>query len=179
MIKGNEYLYEVTPYFDPDSGKWRQKNRYLGKNIDGEPVRKDRPAKTGQIFDLGQYIPAYWAVREYHIREALLSCCSSQESATLVLLAINRLIQPSPPINLNTWLSGTYLSRLIPGSVDTDDIHQILQNISDQPVAEMFTRMFSLINGLSDRRVLMTIQNTEPCEDSGVQLEGSNFDQHL
>lgn len=179
MIKGNEYLYEVTPYFDPDSGKWRQKNRYLGKNIDGEPVRKDRPVKTGQIFDLGQYIPAYWAVREYHIREALLSCCSSQESATLVLLAINRLIQPSPPTNLDAWLSGTYLSRLIPGSLNTEDIHQILQNISDQPVAEMFTRMFSLINGLSDRRILMTIQNTELCHNACEQPEGSISDPHL
>jgi hypothetical protein len=179
VIKGNEYLYEVTPYFDPDSGKWRQKNRYLGKNIDGEPVRKNRMVKTGQIFDLGQYIPAYWAIREYHIRETLLSSCSSQEAATLILLAINRLIQPSSLTNLDSWLSGTYLSRLIPGTLFPDDIHQIMEKISDQPVAEMFTRMFSLINNLSDRRVLMTIQNTDLGQTASVQQEGSNHEQHL
>jgi hypothetical protein len=179
VIKGNEYLYEITPFFDPVTGKWRQKSRYLGKNIDGEPVRKERPKKTGQIFELGKYIPIFWADREYHIREALLSGCSPQEAATLILLAINRLISPSPPGNLGTWLSGSYLSKLIPGSLLPDDVHQVLQKISDQPLAEMFTRMFSLVNRLSDRRVLMTIQNIDTSQAVGISTDVSNPDHYL
>lgn len=161
VIKGHEYLYEITPYFDPESGKWKQKTRYLGKNIGGEPVKKGKSEKPSQVFDLGQYIPAYWAVHEYKILEALLSGCSPTEAATIVILAINRLIQPGPPTQLETWFSGTFISHLIPGSsLASDEIHQILQNVSDDPVAEMFTRMFSLVNQFSDQRVLLTLQSS-------------------
>ena len=39
-IKGIEYWYEVTPYYDPVSKQTRYKNsKYLGRNVDGKPVR--------------------------------------------------------------------------------------------------------------------------------------------
>ncbi len=159
VIKGKEYLYEVTPYYDQEAGKWRQKTKYLGKNIDGEPVRKERVGKSGQIFDFGEYIPAYWAVREYKILEALLTSCSPDEAASVVHLAINRLISPCPPASLVTWLEGMYLSKLIPGAdFEEDSLMLLLQKISDRPVAEVFSQMFASINDLSDQRVLFTLR---------------------
>ncbi|HWQ67281.1 MAG TPA: hypothetical protein VN372_10460 [Methanospirillum sp.] len=159
VIKGKEYLYEVTPYYDQEAGKWRQKTKYLGKNIDGEPVKKERAGKSGQIFDFGEYIPAYWAVREHKIIEALLSSCSPDEAASVVLLAINRLLYPCPPVSLDSWLEGTYLSRLIPGAdFEEDNLMLMLQKISDRPVAEVFSQMFASINDLSDQRVLFTLR---------------------
>lgn len=132
-IKGHEYLYEVTPYYDPDTGKWRQKTKYLGKNVDGEPVKKDRGGKVGQIYDIGEYIPAYWAIKTHKIMESLLTSCSPDETATVILLTINRLINPCPPANLSTWLESTYLSKLIPGAdFNESDLLQVLQKISDQ-----------------------------------------------
>jgi len=158
-IKGHEYLYEVTPYFDPGTGKWRQKTKYLGKNVDGEPVKKERGGKIGQVFSFGEYIPAYWAVKTHKIMEALLTSCSPDETATVVLLTINRLISPCPPANLATWLESTYLSRLIPGAeFEEADLLLLLQKISDRPVAEVFSRMFASINDLSNRRVLFTLR---------------------
>lgn len=159
VIKGKEYLYEVTPYFDQDTGKWRQKTRYLGKNVDGEPVKKDRGGKAGQIYDFGEYLPAYWAVKEYHILESLLSICSPDEAASVVLLAVNRLLFPCPPKNLNTWLEGTYLSKLIPNAdFEEEALMPMLQKISDRPVAELFSQMFSSVNDLTDQRVLFTLR---------------------
>jgi hypothetical protein len=159
IIKGKEYLYEVTPYYDPEVGKWRQKTRYLGKNIDGEPVKKERGGKSGQIFDFGEYLPAYWAVREYRILESLLSICSPDEAASVVLLAINRLLYPCPPINLNSWLEGIYLSKLIPNAeFEEETLMLMLQKISDRPVAELFSQMFSSVNDLTDQRVLFTLR---------------------
>jgi len=177
LIKGHEYLYEVTPYLDPDSGKWKQKSRYLGKNVGGEPVRKEKPDRPGQVFDLGQYIPAYWAIHEYKILEALISCCSPVEAATLVVLAINRLIQPCPPRHLASWYAGTCIPHLIPGSdLNAEEVSQTLQNVSDTPVTGMFARMFSLINHLSDQRVLMTLQGRPSCQtgisSTGPAMEG-------
>ncbi|NLL11624.1 MAG: hypothetical protein GX268_12200 [Methanomicrobiales archaeon] len=158
-IKGHEYLYEVTPYYDPDTGKWRQKTKYLGKNVDGEPVKKDRGGKVGQIYDIGEYIPAYWAIKTHKIMESLLTSCSPDETATVILLTINRLINPCPPANLSTWLESTYLSKLIPGAdFNESDLLQVLQKISDRPVAEVFSRMFASINDLSNKRFLFTLR---------------------
>ncbi len=178
VIKGKEYLYEITPYFDPESGKWRQKTKYLGKNIDGEPVKKDRGLKSGQIFDFGEYLPAYWVVKEYKILESLLSICSPDEAASVVLLAINRLLYPCPPANLNSWLEGTYLSKLIPNTdFDEGNLMLMLQKISDRPVAELFSQMFSSSNDLSDQRVLFTLRLHDIPElmrekGSGLYTEG-------
>jgi hypothetical protein len=159
VIKGKEYLYEITPYFDQETGKWRQKTKYLGKNIDGEPVKKERIGKSGQIYDFGDYLPAYWAVKEFKILESLLTSCSPDEAASVILLAINRLLYPCPPGSLDTWLEGTYLSKLIPGAdFEEDSLMLMLQKISDRPVAEVFSGMFSSINDLSDQRVLFTLR---------------------
>lgn len=158
-IKGHEYLYEVTPYYDHESGKWRQKTKYLGKNVDGKPVKKEREGKIGQIFEFGEYIPAYWAIKTFKIMEALLTSCSPDETATIILLTINRLIHPCPPSNLSSWHESTYMSRLIPGAeFDEADLLLVLQKISDRPVAEVFSRMFASINDLSIRRVLFTLR---------------------
>lgn len=160
IIKGHEYLYEVTPYLDPDTGKWKQKNRYLGKNVDGSPVRREKKEKADYVIDVGQYIPLYWAIREYRIMESLLSGCSPDEAATLVMLAINRLVHPCPLSSLETWLSGSCIPRLFPGyQSDPDIILEALENVHDSPVAPMFSKMFPMINRLSDQRALMTLKN--------------------
>jgi hypothetical protein len=38
-INGISYLYEITPYYDPETKRNRQHSRYLGKLVEGEPVR--------------------------------------------------------------------------------------------------------------------------------------------
>lgn len=38
-INGNEYLYEITPYYDPVKKIIRQKSKYLGKNVNGVPFK--------------------------------------------------------------------------------------------------------------------------------------------
>jgi hypothetical protein len=38
-IKGKEYWYEDTPYYDPEKKQIRHTSRYLGKNISGVPAK--------------------------------------------------------------------------------------------------------------------------------------------
>ncbi|HUS75333.1 MAG TPA: IS1634 family transposase, partial [Methanothrix sp.] len=38
-INGQEYLYEITPYYDKEKKQTRQKSKYLGKNVNGVPVK--------------------------------------------------------------------------------------------------------------------------------------------
>lgn len=109
--------------------------------------------------------------------EALLSICSPHEAATLIVVAINRLIQPCPPANLSTWLAETSIPSLFScPSLDTEEIHHILQKVSDQPVAGMFTRMFSRINGLSDEPILMTMQGPSSSHSFIRQTSGITAD---
>jgi hypothetical protein len=38
-INGKEYWYEDIPYYDKEKKQIRHRSKYLGKNIDGKPVR--------------------------------------------------------------------------------------------------------------------------------------------
>ena len=44
-INGQEYLYEITPYYDKEKKQIRQKSKYLGKNVNGVPIRVRRRIK--------------------------------------------------------------------------------------------------------------------------------------
>ncbi len=70
-INGIEYWYEETPYYDPVSKQTRHTSRYLGRNVDGEPVRmrsapdeviamirKPEVAVVRSSFDYGSIFPS-------------------------------------------------------------------------------------------------------------------------
>ncbi len=56
-INGIEYFYEITPYYDKETKKIKQHSKYLGKDIQGEPVvvRSKLPRKT---YSYGEFIPS-------------------------------------------------------------------------------------------------------------------------
>ncbi|NLV27065.1 MAG: hypothetical protein GXY48_07860 [Methanomicrobiales archaeon] len=161
-IKGNEYLYEITPYLDESTGKWKQKSRYLGKNVAGEPVRRASIPKTGQVYDLGQYIPIYWVIREYKFLEALLCSFSPEEVALLLIVATNRITLPCSPRHMQTWFSGTWLKKLIPGAEpDPASVFNLLSVVSNRSVIGLFSRMISMINDFSENRIIMSGRITD------------------
>ena len=47
-INGQEYLYEITPYYDKEKKQIRQKSKYLGKNVNGVPVKLEWPGSEDQ-----------------------------------------------------------------------------------------------------------------------------------
>ena len=38
-INGIEYWYEDTPYYDKEKKQIRHKSKYVGRNINGKPIR--------------------------------------------------------------------------------------------------------------------------------------------
>ncbi|VVB89566.1 Uncharacterised protein [uncultured archaeon] len=38
-IKGKECIYEITPYYDPETKTVKQRSKYLGKNVTGKPIK--------------------------------------------------------------------------------------------------------------------------------------------
>ena len=37
-VHGKQYLYEITPYYDREKKKIRQRSRYIAPIMDGKPV---------------------------------------------------------------------------------------------------------------------------------------------
>jgi hypothetical protein len=57
-INGLEYLYEITPYYDKEKKQIRQKSKYLGKNVNGVPVKvraKDQIPR--KVLSHGEFVP--------------------------------------------------------------------------------------------------------------------------
>src|SRR5512136_2710455 len=57
-INGQEYLYEITPYYDKEKKQIRQKSKYLGKNINWVPVKVRSCEKIPKkALSHGEFIP--------------------------------------------------------------------------------------------------------------------------
>jgi hypothetical protein len=57
-INGQEYLYEITPYYDKEKKQIRQKSKYLGKNVNGVPIRvRSQDQIPKKVLSHGEFIP--------------------------------------------------------------------------------------------------------------------------
>ncbi len=110
VINGKEYFYEITPYYDPETKKTRQKSKYLGKNVDGKPKRvRSRDPRT--VLSYGEFIPLLHVVEELKLEEFLHKILSKKDAKTALLLAINRVVRPLPLYHVSSWCEGTILSE--------------------------------------------------------------------
>jgi transposase len=69
VIKGIEYLYEITPYYDPVQKKIRQKSKYLGKLVNDQPLKVRSQKKPlisipEKVLSYGEYLPLLKIVEE-------------------------------------------------------------------------------------------------------------------
>lgn len=110
VINGIEYLYEITPYYDPEQKKTRQKSKYLGKKIDNKPVRV-RDKKPKQSYTYGEFLPFVRIIEELKVEQILNRYVQDQKKTkALITLALNRLVQPLALQHIASWYEGTYFS---------------------------------------------------------------------
>ena len=55
-INGNEYYYEMTPYYDNETRNTKYHSKYLGKNRDGE-IKKVRSVFPRTSYRYGEFVP--------------------------------------------------------------------------------------------------------------------------
>ena len=120
-INGIEYWYEETPYYDPVSKQTRHKSKYIGRNIDGKPVRmRSAPdeviAKTKKTavtirssFDYGSVLFLQHFMKELKLDQYLNELLTDKEVSMVTALTFNRLIRPMAMNHIDTWYSGTTL----------------------------------------------------------------------
>ncbi len=57
-INGQEYIYEITPYYDKEKKQIRQKSKYLGKNVNGVPVKvRSQDQVPKKVLSHGEFVP--------------------------------------------------------------------------------------------------------------------------
>lgn len=108
IINGQEYLYEITYYYDPASKRTRQQSRYLGKSVDGEPVRvRDANRIPRLTFAYGEYLPLLAILDALHLETLLSEHIPGAKVQALLTLALNRVISPLPLSQIESWWEGT------------------------------------------------------------------------
>jgi transposase len=122
IINGIEYWYEETPYYDPVSKQTRHKSKYIGRNIDGKPVRvrsapDDIKAKTRKktsptvrsSHDYGSILLLQHVMHALKLDQYLHTLLTDTEVAMVTAMSFNRLIRPLAMNHISTWYSGTAL----------------------------------------------------------------------
>jgi len=144
-INGIEYWYEETPYYDPVTKQTRYKqSKYLGRNIDGKPVRmRDAPrdviqrAKKTAVtvrssYDYGSVLILKHIMQDLKLDQYLHGLLTDSEVAMVTALSFNRILRPLAMTHIDTWYTGTALVL--------DDPKIML---SGQRISELLARMGS------------------------------------
>mgnify|MGYP001767317556 CR=1 FL=1 len=153
-INGKEYWYEDTPYYDKEKKQIRHKSKYLGKNIDGQPVRvrSDEmiPARISAssapkaAYVHGSLIPLQNITQELSIQATLEEFLNELETDTLLSLVYNRILRPTAMSNVQSWYEGSSLwlnNNKLP--LSGQRISEFLSNIGQSNIPEAFMERFA------------------------------------
>jgi transposase len=168
-IKGIEYWYGETPYYDPVSKQTRYKNStYLGRNIDGKPVRmRSAPAevtakvrkekKTVTIrssYDYGSVLILKHIMQELKLDQYLHGLLNDTEVAMVTALAFNRVLRPLAMQHVDTWYTGTVLPLDDPKiSLTGQRISELLERIGTSNIPQQL--MGKLLEENQTKRTLI------------------------
>lgn len=118
-IKGKEYIYEITPYYDPETKTVKQKSKYLGKNVTGKPI-KVRSQTTPlistpkKVLSYGEHLPLLKIIENLELEDLLSRVLPKEHIWTSLTVAMNYIIKPLASSHIQSWYEGTILSETHP-----------------------------------------------------------------
>jgi len=144
IIHGREYLYEITPYYDPITKRTKHHSKYLGKNVRGTPVKVRMETEPNlSVFSYGEYQPLKKIVAELNIENILNEILSSDETNVILALVYNRLINPLAMRQIEHWYEGTILSLETPNlPLSSQSLTESLRKICAREVSLKFLNKF-------------------------------------
>jgi len=141
-INGLEYIYEITPYYDREKKQIRQKSKYLGKNVNGVPVRmrsKDQIPK--KVLSHGEFVPLKKIAEDLELEKILSGVLLSKEVWPVLTLAMNYAIRPRALTHIQSWYEGTVLSLGHPDlPVSSQSLSRLLSRIGESTANLEFSR---------------------------------------
>lgn len=162
-IHGMEYWYEDVPFYDKTVKQIRHHSKYLGKNIDGKPVKVRAALNTGSIllpsksfvsYGYGELLPILKIIEDLHVDRFLGDVLNEQHRNMVLTLCINRVVRPTALHIVKTWYEGSFLSVLYHGlSLSSQNISNLLARLGDSDIPSVF--MGKMLNYLGTKSTLM------------------------
>ena len=162
-INGKEYWYEDIPYYDKEKKQIRHHSKYLGKNVDGEPVRmRDTmnasgvilPSKSFTSFNYGELLPVLRIIEELHIDRFLGDVLDEHQRNMVLSLCVNRVVRPVALHLVRTWYDSSFLSVLFPGiSLSSQNVSNLLSELGDSNIPSVF--MGNLLKDVGTKSTFM------------------------
>lgn len=112
VINGQEYLYEITPYYDRDKKIIKQRSKYLGKNVNGVPVKvRSQGIPPKKVLNYGEFLPLSKIISDLELEIVLSKVVSPERARVLLALAMDKLLHPHSLRYIQNWYEGTYLAE--------------------------------------------------------------------
>ena len=109
-INGKQYEYEVSMVWDSEHKKRHKVSRYVGKIVDGKPVRVREIVAVKGIYEIG-HIELIWSLMSDLIE--MLRKTFPDDYMKMIAFFMNRAIYPMPLKSIKSWIEKTYLARTI------------------------------------------------------------------
>lgn len=154
-IKGTDYLYEITYYYDKTTKRTRQHSKYLGKAVDGKPVKvRDTSGTPRAALSYGEFLPVLAASETYRLEENLQKYLTPNQAKTVLLLAYNRTVRPLALSHIESWYHGTIFSRKYPDiPLSSQTLSNLLAAIGRDGIPLKFFQ--NMITQISPRSTLL------------------------
>jgi transposase len=163
---GIEYWYEETPYYDKEKKQIRHRSKYLGRNVDGQPVRmrsasedlkektKKKYADVKSSFDYGTIFILQSIMEELKLDRYLADLLPSSEMSMVRALAFNRIVRPTAMKNVDSWYEGTSLALESPQvNLTSQRVSELLCRLGESNIPDRF--MSQLIEGTGTKNTLI------------------------
>ncbi len=149
-INGIEYWYEDIPYYDNEKKQIRHRSKYVGRNVNGKPVRvRDTlnsnqeislpPSKPLKAYNYGELLPLQKITDELRIGEYLGDLFNEKDRNMILAIALNRITRPTAMYNLKTWYENSVLSLEWPElPLKSQKISNLLAKVGDSDIPSTF-----------------------------------------
>ena len=164
-INGIEYWYEDIPYYDKEKKQIRHRSKYVGRNVNGKPVRVREvlnssdeislpSSKPINAYNYGEFLPLQKIIDELKIGEYLGDLFNEKDRNMMLALALNRVTRPTAMYNLKTWYENSVLCLDFPElPLKSQNISNLLAKVGDSDIPSIF--MGKMLRNLGTKRTLM------------------------
>lgn len=141
-INGQEYLYEITPYYDKEKKQIRQKSKYLGKNVEGVPIRVRSQEKVPKkVLSHGEFVPLKKIIEDLELEKTLSDVLPAREVWPVLTLAMNYAIRPRGLTHIQSWYEGIALHEEHPDlPLSSQSLSRMLSHIGESTANLEFSR---------------------------------------
>jgi transposase len=143
IVHGKPYLYEITPYYDRERKKIRQKSKYIAPIMDGKTV--ERYAAT---YTYGDLLPVIRAARDLKLPD-ILKKIAGEYADILLIMAINRIIRPEAMDLIGAWYEDSYISTIYSADLSSAALSRAMTALGRMNLNHAFLNETIKITGIS------------------------------